>query len=39
MNEVTAGAPVGTFEFEQLAEAALQEVDGIPCAHGFVSSC
>ena len=39
MSEVTADAPVGTFEFEQLAEAVLQEVDGIPCAYGFVSGC
>jgi len=37
MIEVTADALVGTFEFEQLAEALLQEVDGIPCAHGRVS--
>jgi hypothetical protein len=39
MNEVTADAPAETFDFEQLAEAVLREVDGIPCAHGFVSGC
>ena len=37
MVEVTADALVGTFEFEQLAEALLQDVDSIPCAHGCVS--
>jgi hypothetical protein len=37
MIEVTADTLVDTFQFEQLAEALLQEADGIPCAHGCVS--
>jgi hypothetical protein len=39
MSEVTADALPDTFEFEQLAEAALREIGDIPCAHGFVSGC
>lgn len=38
MIEFTADAPAGTFEFEQLAEALLQEVGGIPCAYVCVSA-
>lgn len=38
MIEVTPDALVGMFQFEQLAEALLEEVDSIPCAHGCVSA-
>jgi hypothetical protein len=38
MSEFTTDTLAGTFEFDQLAEALLQEVDGIPCAHGCVSA-